>query len=572
MCHSELPAAGSDRPIEPRLTGNPGVMVERCADARDRIRAAAEDVFGHDGLRPGQLDAVQAVLDGHDVLFVSPTGSGKSLAYQLSAVLIDGPTLVVSPLLALQYDQMAGLDAAGERARAVRISSEETPAQQQAGFETLARGDAEFVFMAPEQLARPEVLTLVQKNRPSMVAIDEAHCVSVWGHDFRPDYLRLAEFIDALGHPRVMALTATAAAPVRDDIVQRLRLRDAVTVVRGHARPNLTLDVERVLSPDDQVRRVVEVVSESLESSGGSVLVYCGTRARTEELAAALTSRDVAATAYHAGLTKRRRSQVHEDFRTGAAPVVVATSAFGMGVDKPDVRLVVHAQIPASPDSYYQEVGRAGRDGEPARGLMLYRPEDLGLARYQSGGLPRLDDVAVVVRAIRADPSSLDDRPSVTRASGLPARRVARVMNLVDEVVPGPDGLDGVGFDELGRAVLERAEGHLSLERSRVDMMRAYAETDGCRWSFLLGYFGEPTGGPCGHCDRCRAGAAVDAEERPESAYPVQSVVQHGEFGPGRVMDIDGDKITVLFDQVGYRTLHAPTVAEQRLLTAAPAT
>ena len=527
--------------------------------ARDRLLRTARDVFGYDELLPGQEEAMTAALAGSDVLLVSPTGSGKSLNYQLPAVLLQGPTLVVSPLLALQHDQIAGLREGGEETVAARISSAETDAQHTATLDAAAAGDVEFLFMAPEQLARPEILARVAEVRPSLIAVDEAHCVSAWGHDFRPDYLRLGEVIDELGHPRVMALTATASPPVRDDIVRRLQLRDVEVVVRGHARTNIDLTVQRCLSPREQFDNVVAEVIKT----EGVVLVYCGTRRATEEIAEALADKGRRAAAYHAGLSKRARESTHERFLGGDLDVVVATNAFGMGVDKPDIRAVVHAQIPGSPDSYYQEVGRSGRDGDPARAVLQYRPEDLALARYQTAGVPQAAEVEAIATAVEevgpAYPAGLEER------TGLSRRRVGRLLNLLQEVAADP-GVPTATVAERVDAVLARAQEHRNLERSRVEMMRGYAETSCCRRQYLLGYFGEALDGPCGACDTCRAGTAGDVAAAPEATpYTVGGRVEHDRFGAGTVMDIDDEKVTVLFPD-GYRTLHRRTVEQEGLL------
>src|SRR4051794_1758914 len=383
----------------------------------------AHDIFGHEALLPGQQRAIEALLDGHDVLLVSATGSGKSLTYQVPGVLIEGLTLLVSPLLALQQDQ---LDALPEhvRTRGARLSSAESQAERELVLDLAERGRLEYLAVSPEQLANEEVRERVAALRPSLVAVDEAHCVSTWGHDFRPDYLRLGRLIADLGQPRLVALTATAAAPVRDDIVERLGLRDPRVVVAGFGRDNLSLAVERCGHPEDQQQRVLAAVAQG----EGVGLVYCRTRRSAESYGEQIARLGLRTAVYHAGLNQRTRRETHAAFSRGDLDVVAATSAFGMGIDKADVRYVLHAQVPESPDTYYQEVGRAGRDGMDARGVLFYRPEDHALGRFFSGGVPDLADVCTVLAAAHGK----DDPPraELARRTGLGARRVGRILNL----------------------------------------------------------------------------------------------------------------------------------------------
>jgi ATP-dependent DNA helicase RecQ len=516
----------------------------------DRVRRAAAEHFGHDRLHPGQEGAMVSLVEGRDVVLVSPTGSGKSLAYQVPALLIDGPTVVVSPLLALQRDQVESLSLVGEGARAVRLSSAETDHQREQAWRCLADGTAEFVFLAPEQLARPDVRERLRDLHPSLVAVDEAHCVSAWGHDFRPDYLRLGELLDDIGRPPVVAMTATAAAPVRDDIARRLHLHEPHVIVTGFERPNIALSVVR----HDDAAQHRQAVLEAVRDRDGSGIVYCRTRKTADEVADALVASGVSAAAFHAGKPDRRRHELHDAFRDGSVRVVVATSAFGMGIDKPDVRFVLHAQVPESPDTYSQEVGRAGRDGEAAEGVLFYRPEELSLGRFFSGGVPQRGDVESVLGTVARRP--LAERGEVADATGLGLRRVSRVLNLVAEVLPDEPPL-------LVDAVLEQAEAHRVLERSRVEMMRAYAETQRCRSDFLLGYFGEDVNRLCGHCDNCRTGVAQAATAPPTA---LEGRVRHEEFGDGTVMDVEDDRVTVLFDDAGYRTLDLTVLEEHDLL------
>ncbi|GAA1143987.1 RecQ family ATP-dependent DNA helicase [Nocardioides aquiterrae] len=513
------------------------------------VRDTAKQAFGHASLLPGQAEATAALLDGHDVLLIAPTGSGKSLVYQLAGLLIDGPTVVVSPLLALQQDQIESIEASGAGVRAGRISSAESEAARREVLAAAADGSLEFLFLAPEQLANPDVRHQVAELRPSLVAVDEAHCVSAWGHDFRPDYFRLGDLLEELGRPRVVAMTATAAPPVREEVLARLCLADSETIVTGFERANLALSVVRHADAAGQRAAVLDAAADA----EGSGIVYCRTRPAAEEYAAALLERGRRATVYHAGLGHRRRSATQEAFMTGKEDVVVATSAFGMGIDKPDVRWVLHAQAPESLDTYYQEVGRAGRDGEPATGTLHYRPEDLGLGRFFSAGVPKRADVEAVVTAA----ADVGDEPrAVAEAAGFGPRKAGRILNLLELVRqsrPDAEPVDGV---------LELAEAHRNLERSRVEMVRAYAETARCRAEFLVGYFGERLERRCGACDTCRAGTAADPVDSAGAPYVVQGRVRHQEFGPGVVTDVEEDRLTVLFDQVGYRTLSLELVED----------
>lgn len=519
----------------------------------DEIGTAAREVFGHERLLEGQRQATAELVAGRDVLLVAPTGAGKSLVYQLAGVVRGGCTLVVSPLLALQQDQVAGLNALGEATRAVRLSSAESDGRREEILREAAGGALRFLFLAPEQLARDDVRAALGAVEVTLVAVDEAHCVSTWGHDFRPDYLRLGDLLDeAIGDaaPRV-AMTATAAAPVREDVVERLHLDDPTRIVTGFRRDNLHLEVRGTGDVDTQRQTVLDVVDA--QGVGTCGIVYCRTRSATGSLAELLVERGHRAAAYHAGLGQRRRRETQEAFMAGDLDVVVATSAFGMGVDKPDVRFVVHAQAPESPDTYYQEVGRAGRDGEAAVGVLVHRPEDLALGRFFTGGIPKEKDVRAVLDAARRTGSR--DPRVVKDEAGTGPQVTARILNLAEL---SEDRVD---------AVLERAESQRSLERSRVDMMREYAETDRCRAGFLIGYFGEDPGEPCRACDNCRSGRVTTPDV--DAPYPMQSRVVHVEFGPGQVTDVEDDRLTVLFDEVGYRTLALAVIEAEDLLARA---
>jgi ATP-dependent DNA helicase RecQ len=343
------------------------------------VRRAALEAFDFSRLRPGQEEALLALLKGRDTLAVMPTGSGKSAIYQLAGSLLDGSTVVVSPLIALQKDQVDGLDR--QLGRAQQINSSMGAGARRRALADLRAGRLDFAFVAPEQLVNQETFTALRDADVSLFVVDEAHCISQWGHDFRPDYLRLGPVIDALDHPQVLALTATASPPVRDEIVEQLQMHDPAVVVAGFARPNIRLEVCALAERDDAIGALVD----RARALPGTGIVYVATRRGADELAEVLGSPQRPAVAYHAGLPARRRDAAHERFLARQPVVVVATTAFGMGIDAPHVRFVLHADAPESLDSYYQELGRAGRDGGPADAVLFHGRRDGGSRRFQGG-------------------------------------------------------------------------------------------------------------------------------------------------------------------------------------------
>src|SRR3954447_7139620 len=382
----------------------------------DRLSRALARI-GLPSFRAGQRDAVESLLAGHDVLAVMPTGAGKSAIYQVAGLLMPGPTLVVSPLIALQRDQVESIEEAGA-AEAAQLNSSLRESRREEVLEELEEGELEYLFLAPEQLANQETLAAVEAAKPSLLVVDEAHCISEWGHDFRPEYLRLGALADALGHPRILALTATASPPVRDEIVERLGMRDAELVVRGFDRPNIWLGVEEFFEAHHRDEALVDRVSA--EPKPG--IVYTATRARAEELAARFTDAGIRAVTYHAGLAAGARRDAQDAFMADSVEVVVATVAFGMGIDKANVRFVFHAEIAESVDAYYQEIGRAGRDGKAARALLFYRPQDVGLRRFFAGTAKlEADEVAEVAAAVveagePVEPGELQDETGLTQS------------------------------------------------------------------------------------------------------------------------------------------------------------
>lgn len=530
-------------------------MTTSPAPTADVISRVAREAFGWDSLHEDQLAAVQAALDGHDVLAVMPTGYGKSAIYQLAGLLVDGPAIVVSPLIALQDDQLQDLNDAPGSGGAVAVNSSMPARAQRQAWEDAAARRARFLFLAPEQLAKDDVVARLAGLEPGLFVVDEAHCVSAWGHDFRPDYLQLGAVRERLGNPTAIALTATASHPVRREIIERLRLADPLEFVRSFDRPNLHLEVVR---HHDQGAKKADVLDQvaGLPLPG---LVYVARRKATADYAEALAAAGLRARPYHAGLRAAERRQVHEDFQADRLDVVVATTAFGMGIDKPNVRFVVHADITDSLDSYYQEIGRCGRDGDPAQAILHYRSEDLGLRSFFGTHHTDEDAVRVVAKALRAAGGPV--KAVVLREQvGLPARRVTGIVNLLESAGVLTAHRGGLRIDpdvrpaEAVRRAVETAETRQRIDNTRIEMMRGYAETHGCRRQYLLGYFGEEMAETCGNCDNCLAGTAVDIADEDADFHPQLAVV-HRDWGPGIVMSVEDDRMTVLFDDEGYKTL-----------------
>jgi ATP-dependent DNA helicase RecQ len=538
-----------------------------------KLQQIAAETFGWAELRPEQLDAMKLVMQGRDVLVILPTGAGKSAIYQVPALLIPGPTLVVSPLLALQKDQLEGIDIS-EAPQAVAVNSAQSKDEHRHAWEAVGEGQAEYLFLSPEQLAKDDVVERLSHVGVGLFVVDEAHCVSAWGHDFRPDYLRLSAVIERMGHPPVIALTATAALPVRKDIAARLRLRDHGEVVASFDRPNLRLAVQQYSDDrrkrDSVVLHIRTLLAEPISQLG---LLYAATRKHADFYATELQHIGIRAASYHAGLKAAEREQVHQDFLADRLNVVVATSAFGMGIDKPDVRFVVHASAPESLDSYYQQIGRAGRDGEPANITLFYRPEDLHLQRFlTSRGAPEeaLEEVARSLQQ-HEEPVHSADLAQDTEVSASQRTRAVNLLEQAGAVVTREDGrleyLDRqIEPEQAVEEAVEVAETHQQLIRSRIEMMRGYAETSGCRRQFLLGYFGEQLSQPCGNCDTCEAGTA-QALAAEDDAFPINGSVRHSDWGHGIVMSVEPDRLTVLFDTVGYKTLARAAIEKQSLLT-----
>lgn len=564
---------------------------------------ALRRVFGFPNLRAGQEDVIRSVMDGHDTLAVMPTGAGKSLCYQLPALQFEGMTLIVSPLISLMRDQATKLTEAGI-ANAV-LNSALSASELHDAMDALARHALRMLFVTPERLVDPEFLAQLQAldvPELALVVVDEAHCISQWGHDFRPAYVELIQAIKLLGRPPILALTATATPAVMTDIMRELQMRAANVIHTGVYRENLRFGVEQMTNPEEKRKRVVELTC----SEKGSGIVYCATVGECEALHEALIEAGVAAERYHGKLAAGARSASQDAFMEDRARVMVATNAFGMGIDKPDIRFVIHAQMPGSLDAYYQEAGRGGRDGEPARCTLLFELKDKQVQQFfLSGRYPSAQTIERVARTVRElaneTSSKTLEKPLERLRDALPdvganKLRVAATllhdigmtrrtrhggMKLIDEHGRKADAKLG----DASHAYVARAE----QDRAVLERMISYAQSAQCRWRILLDYFAhnadsssdvhyappddELGGKTCGVCDNClhppevieSPRELVEQARKKEATKPKRTIpaFERGErvvvrrYGEGIVEMVSGESVAVRFARDETRTFIA---------------
>lgn len=525
-------------------------------------------------LRPSQERAVGSVVAGRDVLTVLPTASGKSAIYQVAGLMIGGLTLVISPLMALQRDQvrsMAGRSFGGRPVESALLNSSMKPRDRENVLAQLARGELDFLLVGPEQLTNPETRTAVQDGarHVGLFVVDEAHLISEWGEDFRPEYLRLVDDIDDLGRPPALALTATASPPVQADITRRLGMNSPEVVVADFDRPNISLAVRRAQPDKPESQAIDDCCVDELIRRETPAIVYALTRARCESLADRLHLNAFAAAPYHGGLSARKRAEVQEAFFGGRLDIVVATSAFGLGIDKPDIRTVMHAGVPAGIDDYYQESGRAGRDGKPASAVLIHDPRTIRIPRMLEArthlGDETLHKVVDAIEDVCA-PLAVADLAESAQVS---AHAVDRVVNELAEM--GCVTLTGAGRHrvvepevrlpapaDLTEQLVSLSERRKAVMASRLNAAREYAESTRCRRAEMLAYFGESYPPPCNNCDNDEQ---VPETTRTSHPVPIGAVpVQHRLWGDGQMLSRDDHELLVYFDSVGYKHLTAASL------------
>jgi ATP-dependent DNA helicase RecQ len=539
--------------------------------------------FGYGKFYPGQEEVIKRVMEGKDTLAILATGAGKSLCYQLPALLLPGTTVVVSPLIALMKDQLDMLAEAGISST-IALNSTLTDEQEIDHLEQVARGHLKLIYVTPERLEDESFVDVLKRLHVPLFVVDEAHCISQWGHDFRPAYLNLGRVISALGHPTVLALTATATPAVREDIVTQLGIPHTKPIVRGFDRPNLVYEVIRAGSDDEKLRVLRKKIEGPLAGQLG--IIYTATIKNTYTVSEYLrTQCGVEAEVYHSKLQKADRDRVHDRFMSEEVKIVVATNAFGLGIDKANIRFVVHYDLPGSVEAYTQEAGRAGRDGLESLCLLLYRQSDTRVQNYfLTGKYPDVEEVQKVFGTLQyferqQNGVSLSD---LRKISLLPLTKLKVILALlkkggfIQNVTKATYGLaPRLKTQPDLQLNLASYETKRSYDQSKLAMMLQYCETRSCRRKFILNYFGEDYDLPnCGACDNCRSGqtaaqgvqaaAALNQEGLIEAGgFRIGDTVFHRKFGQGTVERFERDLVTVLFPSHGYKTLLAGAVTRE---------
>jgi ATP-dependent DNA helicase RecQ len=505
------------------------------------LSSSLQSYFGFTNFRPGQREALQHLLDGQHTLVVMPTGSGKSLIYQLTAMQLPGITLVISPLIALMKDQVDSLTRRG--IPATFINSSLSNSEQNQRLSDTALGKYKLIYVAPERLRSDPFMKALKQQPVSLLAVDEAHCISEWGHDFRPDYLHIAQARTTLGSPLTAALTATATPQVQNDILRLLGLPDAKRIVTGFNRPNLFFEVQSVA---DLKARMKALQKLFMDHTDGAVIIYTGTRRDAEEVAEFVnTVVRLKTRHYHAGLPTEERTYIQNIFMAGDLPVVAATNAFGMGIDRPDVRKVIHYSLPSSIEAYYQEAGRAGRDGLPSKAVLLYSPEDRALQEYFiASSVVSIEDLRLIYDYAKhtVDVQGFITIDDICALSGLPQTKVrvglsqleraGMLEHLGDEGLRMRVKLTGWKASET-EAIAQKFRLHQEHRQKQLSAMIKYAESNNCRRKILLKYFGDPGEAEAeACCDNCRVN-----ETAPSEVNPDVSTLEHSERAALIILD-----------------------------------